>query len=131
LTLLSVALAAGNQALLSATFRGDIGPVLTYAMMKAFALFATIGIFFLVYWVLPNGRIAPQSVLPVAVAMGVIWEVSKYLYIFALPWLDFKEVYGPFSISVTLIMWAFVSSLLLLGGAHLSAAGEKAQPYEP
>jgi membrane protein/epoxyqueuosine reductase len=32
-------------------------------------------------------------------------------------------MYGPFSISVTLIFWAFLSGLLLLGGAHLSANG--------
>jgi uncharacterized BrkB/YihY/UPF0761 family membrane protein len=43
----------------------------------------------------------------------------------ALPWLNFQEVYGPFSISVTLIFWAFLSGLLLLGGAHLSAAGRE------
>jgi len=38
-----------------------------------------------------------------------------------LPWLNFEEVYGPFSLSVTLMFWAFLSGLLLLAGAHLSA----------
>ena len=49
---------------------------------------------------------------------------TSNLYIFALPLLDFKEVYGPFAISVSLMFWAFISGLLLLGGAHLSAAGQ-------
>jgi uncharacterized BrkB/YihY/UPF0761 family membrane protein len=40
--------------------------------------------------------------------------------------LDFKEVYGPFAISVSLMFWAFISGLLLLGGAHLSATGHRA-----
>jgi membrane protein/epoxyqueuosine reductase len=31
-------------------------------------------------------------------------------------------VYGPFSVSVTLIFWSFWSGMLLLGGAYLSAA---------
>ena len=131
LALLSVAMAAGNLALFSAAFNGGVGGVLSYMVMKAFAVIASIGIFFLIYWQLPNGRIPARSVLPAAVAMGALWEAAKYLYIFALPWLDFKEVYGPFAISVTLIMWAFLSGLLLLAGAHLSAAGEKAEPYEP
>ena len=39
-----------------------------------------------------------------------------------LPWLDFQEVYGPFAISVTLMIWAYLSGMLLLGGAHLSAS---------
>jgi membrane protein len=130
LALTSVALAAGNQALFSASFRGDIGRVIGFVAMKAVAVLASIAIFFLIYWALPNGRISPRGVLPAAIVMGLLGELAKYLYILALPWLDFKEVYGPFSISVTLIIWAFISTLLLLGGAHLTAAGDKAQPYE-
>jgi uncharacterized BrkB/YihY/UPF0761 family membrane protein len=39
----------------------------------------------------------------------------------ALPRLNFQEVYGPFALSVSLMFWAFLSGLLLLTGAHLSA----------
>jgi membrane protein len=131
LALTSVALAAGNQALFSAAFRGEIGKIIGFTAMKTFAVMASIGIFFLIYWALPNGRVAARSVLPAAIVMGLLGELAKYLYILALPWLDFKEVYGPFAISVTLIIWAFLSTLLLLAGAHLTAAGEKAKPYEP
>jgi uncharacterized BrkB/YihY/UPF0761 family membrane protein len=31
-------------------------------------------------------------------------------------------VYGPFSVSVSLMMWAFFSGLLMLAGAHYSAS---------
>ena len=54
--------------------------------------------------------------------MGVLWEIAKYLYILVLPWLNFQEVYGPFSVSVTLIFWSYWNGMLLLGGAYLSAA---------
>jgi membrane protein len=73
--------------------------------------------------VLPNGKVPVRAVLPAAFIAGLCWELAKYAYVLALPWLNFQEVYGPFSISVTLIFWAFLSGLLLLGGAHLSAAG--------
>ena len=53
--------------------------------------------------------------------MGVIWTAAKYLYILVLPWLDFGSVYGPFRVSVALIMWAFISGLLLLAGAYVTA----------
>ncbi len=56
-----------------------------------------------------------------AVIMGLLSEALKYAYIFALPRLNFAEVYGPFAISVSLMFWAFLSGLLLLTGAHLSA----------
>src|SRR4051812_39031252 len=100
LGLTSVALAAGNQALFNAVFHGDIGRVLALGVIKIFAVTASIAIFFLIYWALPNGKVKPRAVLPAAVSMGVLWEFAKYLYILALPWLDFKEVYGPFAISV-------------------------------
>jgi len=50
-----------------------------------------------------------------------LWEGAKVVYIAVLPWLDLKSVYGPFSISVGLMLWAFISGLILLAGAHFSA----------
>lgn len=93
-----------------------------YVIMKVFSIIAGILTFFLIYWLLPNGKVRARSVLPAAIIAGLLFEVAKLLYVLALPWLDFQEVYGPFSISVTLMFWAFVSGMLLLGGAYLSAA---------
>ncbi|MBI2683160.1 MAG: YihY/virulence factor BrkB family protein [Acidobacteriales bacterium] len=128
LALLSIALTAGNQALITAAFHGELARTAAFAVMKVFALGASIGIFFLIYWVLPNGKIRARAVLPTAVAIGILWEGAKYLYILALPVLDFKEVYGPFAISVTLMFWAFLSGMLLLAGAHMSAMKANGKP---
>lgn len=125
LAMISVGLAAGNQLFLSTALLGHSDNlffrVSSYIFMKACALLASIGIFFLIYWILPHGRVRARNVFPAALAMGIVWEASKYLYMKALPWLDFQEVYGPFSISVTLMFWAFISGLMLLAGAHLAA----------
>jgi membrane protein len=123
LTMISIALTAGNHLLIDAAFADNsiLARTLTNVLTKVFGMAASIGIFFLIYWLLPNAKIPARKVLPAAIATGVLWEVAKYVYIFALPWLDFKEVYGPFALSVTLMFWAFISGMLLLGGAHLSA----------
>jgi len=121
LALISVALTAGNKVLLQTSASVHSGGAESHIFMKTVAVAASIAIFFLVYWLLPNGRISARAVLPAAVATGLLWDLCKYLYILALPWLDFKAVYGPFALSVTLMFWAFLSGLLLLGGAHLSA----------
>ncbi|HKD80679.1 MAG TPA: YihY/virulence factor BrkB family protein [Candidatus Angelobacter sp.] len=125
LALASVGLAAGNELVLTFMMRGNENIVfraLTFVALKIFATAASIAIFFLIYWLLPNGKVSARSVLPAAVAMGVLWELGKFIYIKALPWLNFQEVYGQtFSISVALIFWAFVSGLMLLAGAHLSS----------
>jgi YihY family inner membrane protein len=124
LALASIALTAGNQALLQSFFGTNNFAIrtATFVVMKLFAVAASVGIFFLIYWLLPNGKVPARAVLPAAIAAGVLWDAGKYVYILALPWLDFQNVYGPFSLSVTLMFWAFLSGLLLLGGAYLSAA---------
>ncbi len=124
LALFSVALTAGNQALLG-HYLGEnfVTMVIDFAVMKTLAILSSIAAFFLIYWLLPNGKVSPKAVLPAAFVAGLFMELVKYGYVFTLPWLNFQEVYGPFAISVTLIFWGFLSGLLLLGGAHLSAVG--------
>jgi membrane protein len=137
LALASVGMAAGNELALTFVMRGNENIVFraaTFVALKICATAASIAIFFLIYWLLPNGKIKARSVLPAAVAMGVLWEVGKVLYIKVLPWLNFQEVYGQaFSISVALMFWAFISGLMLLAGAHLSSdfTPESAEPTNP
>ncbi|HWZ82948.1 MAG TPA: YihY/virulence factor BrkB family protein [Terriglobales bacterium] len=124
LALLSVWATAGNVTLLRSVLHSHgvwFVDLVSFISMKAFAMVASIAIFFLIYWLLPNGKVPARAVLPTAVLMGLLSEALKYIYIFALPWLNFSEVYGPFAISVSLMFWAFLSGMLLLTGAHLSA----------
>ncbi|HVZ16352.1 MAG TPA: YihY/virulence factor BrkB family protein [Terriglobales bacterium] len=124
LALGSVALTAGNQILLGHVLGENfVTRAVSFSVMKTFAILCSVSIFFLIYWVLPHGKVPAKAVLPAAVVAGAILEIAKFIYILLLPWLNFQEVYGPFAISVTLIFWAFLSGLLLLGGAHLSTAG--------
>ena len=124
LALLSIALTAGNVVLLRTITFGHgilIVRLAGYLIMKVFAIFTSIAIFFLIYWLLPNGKVPARTVLPAAVIMGLLSESLKYAYILALPRLNFQEVYGPFALSVSMMFWAFLSGLLLLTGAYLSA----------
>ena len=124
LAMLSIALTAGPIAVLEFVLRSHgetFIKMVLFLMMKAFAIAASIAIFFLIYWVLPNGKVPARTVLPTAIIMGLLSEALKYAYIMALPWLNFQEVYGPFALSVSLMFWAFLSGLLLLAGANLSA----------
>ncbi len=90
-------------------------------LLRICAVAASCLLFFLIYWILPNRKIPASAVLPTAIVVGVLWEIAKYLYVLALPKLDFASVYGPFKTTVGLMMWAFLSGLLLLAGAHFSA----------
>jgi membrane protein len=124
LAMISIALSAGNVKLLRfLAFGHDIFlvRVLGFLTAKVFATVTSMAIFFLIYWLLPNGKVPAKAVLPAAIIMGFFSEILKYSYILLLPRLNFQEVYGPFAISVSMMFWAFLSGLLLLTGAHLSA----------
>jgi membrane protein len=127
LALMSVALTASNWHLLGFFVHGQgmVQRAAGFLIMKAFAICASFAIFFLIYWLLPNGKVPARAVFPAAVICGMLWEIMKYAYMVALPWLNFQEVYGPFALSVSMMFWAFLSGLLLLGGAYLSAAGHQ------
>jgi membrane protein len=124
LAMLSIALTAGPVAFMEFLFRGygtGFVRLVGYVTMKILAIAASICIFFLIYWLLPNGKVPARAVLPAAIIMGLLSEALKQAYILALPRLNFQEVYGPFALSVSLMFWAFLTGLLLLAGAHLSA----------
>jgi membrane protein len=124
LALLSIGLTAGPVAFMEFLLRGHgagFVRLVGFLVMKLFAIAASIAIFFLIYWLLPNGKVPARAVLPAAIIMGLLSEALKYAYILALPWLNFQEVYGPFALSVSMMFWAFLSGLLLLAGANLSA----------
>jgi membrane protein len=125
LTMTSVAFTSSQTTVLTWIFFGHTENFffgfLTYWFLKISAVVASILLFFLIYWVLPYRKVPARAVLPTAIVIGLLWDGAKHLYVWALPWLDFQSVYGPFYISVGLMMWAFLSGLLLLAGAHFSA----------
>ncbi|RXS93034.1 YihY/virulence factor BrkB family protein [Silvibacterium dinghuense] len=125
LALFSVAFTAGQTHLVGLIFRNHtewlIVRLMGGAVLRVSAAIFSISIFFLIYWVLPNRKLPVRAVLPTAILMGLLWEGAKTLYVLVLPHMDLESAYGPFSVSVSLMLWAFLTGLLLLGGAHLSA----------
>ncbi len=125
LAMFSVAASAAQQAVLGFLFFGHtdnfVYALLSRGFLSVLAGASSVTLFFLIYWILPNRRIPVRAVFPAALVTGLLWEAAKHLYIFVLPHLDFGSIYGPFQISVGLMLWAFLSGLMLLAGAHFSA----------
>ena len=79
---------------------------------------------FLVYWLLPNRKIAPVRVAPVAILIGLALEALKYVNLLVWPMLRTKlqHEYGVFHNSVTILIWSFLASLVVLAGAEWGGA---------
>jgi len=123
LALISTLLTATNRRLLE-SLQGPLPALARWAGLAALKLFSlpvSILMLFLVYWLLPNGEVPPRRALVAAILAGLAAEVVKYLYFLVWPWLDLRGAYGPFFISVTLVFWGFLSALVVLAGAELTA----------
>ena len=106
---------------------------LTMVFFKMAAVPMTMLMLFLVYWLLPNARIAPRRVLPAAVIVGVALEALKYINLLTWPlWREkLKAEYGPFVYSVTIILWSFLGAMVVLAGAEWAARRAAGQPPSP
>lgn len=121
----AVVVATAQTSLLTLIFFGHtqnmVYALIHHLFLQIAVAFLSIGMYFAVYWILPNRRLPIRAVLPAAVVTGLLWDVGRLIYIVVLPHLDLHSVYGPFEVSVSLMIWAFLTGLLLLSGAQYSA----------
>lgn len=124
LTFASYMAAALNiQILKSLGFQHSLGAFFGLAALKMAAIPLSILALFIVYWRLPNGRVPARSLVPVAFGVGLILESLKYVSMLVGPALSRKldREYGPFEYSVTIILWSFIASMIVLAGADYAA----------
>jgi membrane protein len=131
---LSVALGAVATSALPAalghTAWPGLAPAVTRAALETVSLPTMTGIYFAIYYVLPNGRMPMRRVLPAAISAALLTEALRFVYTWILPAFHFPEVYGPFALSATLLIWAFLGALLLLWGAAFFAYGYELSPVK-
>ncbi|MBZ5593606.1 MAG: YihY/virulence factor BrkB family protein [Acidobacteriia bacterium] len=125
LALLSFILTALNQEYLgrSLGFTARVPLWINLAFFKFAAIPVSIFALFLVYWLLPNRRVPPVRVAPVAILVGLGIELLKYINLLMWPFLKEKlqREYGPFYISVTIVIFSFIASMIVLTGAEWAA----------
>jgi YihY family inner membrane protein len=72
-------------------------------------------------------RIAPSAGIPFSVAWraglwaALAWEVSKYAFVWNLGRMQLQTFYGPLAFAVALVLWAYVSSVVLVFGAGMAS----------
>jgi len=102
----------------------------TWTLVTAYANFINIKVWMvplilitscIVLYVAPNTRVPFRDVWPAAVLTGLLWEVSNYVFILALPFMGLYSLFGPFTIAIAWMTWAYVGGLILVLGANLMA----------
>jgi YihY family inner membrane protein len=91
-----------------------IGPIISMPFIVV--------LFFIIYYFVPNGKVAANQVFFTSVAMTILWMMATIVFRFALPLFDFKESYSLLASLMALITWIFISSFILILGANLSVS---------
>ncbi|MEO8128548.1 MAG: YihY/virulence factor BrkB family protein [Bryobacteraceae bacterium] len=125
LVLMSTVLTAVNREALTEIMgvNARMGPSANLMFLKAAAIPMSILMLFLVYWILPNRHMPARRIIGPAILVGLTLELLKYLNGLTWPWLRVKleREYGPFSYSVTIILWSFLAAMIILAGAEWTA----------
>lgn len=76
---------------------------------------------FLAYRLLPHGPVPGGIALAAAALTAAVCELVRWVFLLLLPWLDLARSHGPFQVSVSFLVFAYVESFVLLAGADIAA----------
>ena len=94
--------------------------------LQVISLGLMIVIFLMIYKFMPNTKTYWKYVWPGAVTGALLFELAKNLFIIYLGrWSSYENVYGSIAPVIVLLLWAYVSSLILLLGAEISSEYER------
>ncbi len=98
-----------------------LGSVIWRSLFAALGLLLTVTLFGLIYYFMPNTKIQIIEVVPGAITAGALWEMAKYAFAWTLPYFHYDLLYGSIGTGVALLTWGYLSSLIMLFGAQLTA----------
>src|SRR3984893_662343 len=105
-----------------------VGSALLQLIFAVVSILVTITMFVIVYRFMPRAEVTLRDTLPGAVIGGLLWEAAKYLFASSLNYFHYDEIYGPVGAVVAVLTWSYVSSLILLFGAQLTAVFHREHP---
>jgi membrane protein len=81
----------------------------------------TVALFIMIYRLLPRASVTLRDTLPGAFLAGLLWEFAKYIFAASLGYFHYDQSYGSVGAVVAVLTWSYVSSLIMLFGAQLTA----------
>ncbi len=124
LVLSSFLLTAVNQEFLKSELHLQfLPPWMAFVIFKLAAIPITILALFLIYWLLPNCKIPVRAVARTSIVVGLSFELLKCVNLLVWPFFKQKleREYGPFYISVSVVLLSFVLGMIVLAGAQWAA----------
>jgi membrane protein len=103
------------------TLLASVGSAFWQIVFFAASYAATVALFVLVYRFMPRAAVTWRDTLPGAFLAGLLWELAKYIFAWSLGYFHYDQIYGSVGAVVAVLTWSYVSSLILLLGAQMTA----------
>jgi membrane protein len=108
-----------------------VGSVFWQGIFAILSFLITVLLFVAVYRFLPRAEVRLRDTLPGAIVAGLLWELAKYVFAWSLGYFHYDQIYGSVGAVVAVLTWSYVSSLILLFGAQLTAVFHREHPHFP
>lgn len=109
----------------------SVGSVFWQGIFAVASFLVTVTLFVVVYRFMPKAEVSLRDTLPGAIIGGLLWEAAKYVFAWALNYFHYDQIYGSVGAVVAVLTWSYVSSLILLFGAQLTAVFHREHPHYP
>src|ERR1044071_2356547 len=103
------------------TLLTSVGSAFWQVLFAAVSYLVTVVLFVLIYRFMPRANVTVRDTLPGAFLAGLLWEIAKYIFALSLHYFHYDQLYGSVGAVVAVLTWSYVSSLILLFGAQLTA----------
>ena len=107
------------------------GSVFWQGIYATISFLVTVLLFVVIYRFMPKAEVSLRDTLPGAVLGGLLWELAKYVFAWSLNYFHYDQIYGSVGAVVAVLSWSYVSSLILLFGAQLTAVFHREHPHYP
>jgi YihY family inner membrane protein len=112
----------------SYTLLTSVGSAFWQIVFAAASYLITVALFVVVYRFMPRAEVPLRDTLPGALLGGLLWELAKYIFAWNVTYFHYDQIYGPVGAVVAVLTWSYVSSLILLFGAQLTAVFHREHP---
>jgi len=106
----------------------SVGSAFWQIVFAALSFLITVALFVVVYRFMPRAQVTLKDSLPGAFLGGLLWEIAKYVFALSLNYFHYDQIYGSVGAVVAVLTCSYVSSLILLFGAQLTAVFHREHP---
>jgi membrane protein len=102
-------------------YQGQLPVTVQWILQYLLPFFLSVGVFFLIYKIIPNQEVYSQSACLAALFAGLLWELAKHLFGWYVVHLaEYSNIYGSLSTLVIFVLWIYYSSTILIVGGEFA-----------